>query len=183
MHVTGPRDAEHFMSVNVSGVDVGRNGFPDFVSHVLDRNSLEPHHLRLEVTETSLVPSSEIARDNLDRLQHLGVGISIDDFGTGYSNLGYLKYLPLTALKIDRAFAGDAHCNSISQSIVRMLVALGRELDVDVVAEGLEKPETVETLRNLGCCLAQGYHFFRPLAVSDAISLVTEGLGARQRPA
>ena len=172
MRLTRPDLDQLYMSVNVSGDDIGRQGFTDFVAHTLDRNGLLPHHIRLEVTETSLVPSSDTARENLDRLQQLGIGISIDDFGTGYSNLGYLKFLPLTALKIDRAFAGDAHGNSVSRSIVRMLVALGRELDVDVVAEGLENQETVETLRELGCCLAQGYHFFKPLAVGDAKALI-----------
>ena len=166
-------DRDLFMSVNVSGLDLGRATFPDFLNHVMDLNGVDPRSLRLEVTETSLVPSSPTAQDNLDRLRQAGIGISIDDFGTGYSNLGYLKHLPLTALKIDRSFAADAHANSVSQSIVRMLVALGRELGVDVVAEGLETSEAAQTLRDLGCLLAQGFHFFKPMPESQAFALAT----------
>ncbi len=183
MHRIAPDLADLYMSINVSGADIGRVGFPDFVAHVLDLNGLDPRHIRLEVTETSLVPSSDAAEMNLDCLQSRGIGISVDDFGTGYSNLGYLKNLPLTALKIDRAFAGDAHSNAVSQSIVRMLVTLGRELGVDIIAEGLETVESANLLRDLGCRLAQGYQFFKPLPVADAFKLLSSGPDNLQQPA
>lgn len=161
-----------YVSVNISGFDVGRDDFLDFLEHVLDKNGLERHHLRLELTETALVPSSETAEANLRTLQQNGFNISVDDFGTGYSNLGYLKTLPLTALKIDRAFAGDADTNDVSKSIVRMLVTLGRDLGVDIVAEGLETQKCVDTLRDLGCPMAQGFHFYKPMTPDDAANLL-----------
>ena len=166
-----------YVSVNVSGFDVGQDGFLDFLEHVLDKNGLERRHLRLELTETALVPSSETAAANLRKLQMQGFNISVDDFGTGYSNLSYLKTLPLTALKIDRAFAGDADENAVSKSIVRMLVTLGRDLGVDIVAEGLETQNCVDTLAELGCPLAQGYHYFKPMSPGDAETLL-----ANRRP-
>ena len=152
-----------YATVNVSGIDIDRPDFIDFLSHVLDRHGLMPGNLRLEVTETALVPCSEVAAQNLARLQKLGFGIAVDDFGSGYSNLSYLKILPLTTLKIDRSLASDASTNTVTQSIVRMLIALGREMGVDIVAEGLETRRDVETLRALGCLYAQGFHFFRPM--------------------
>lgn len=163
-----------YVSVNVSGFDVGQDGFLDYLEHVLDQNKLERQHLRLELTETAMVPTSETAAANLQKLQVHGFNISVDDFGTGYSNLGYLKTLPITALKIDRAFAGDAHENEVSKSIVRMLVTLGRDLGVDIVAEGLETQSCVETLRDLGCPLAQGYHFYKPMPANDVEILLNQ---------
>lgn len=161
-----------FASINVSGQDVDRAGFVDFLEHALDRNDLLPDQVKLEVTETALVPDSEQAAQNLEQLRRLGCGISIDDFGTGYSNLGYLKALPLTALKIDRSFAGDAVSNTVSRSIVRMLVGLGHDLGVDVIAEGLETEEDVDMLRACGCQLAQGYVFHRPMPFAQLKALL-----------
>ncbi|SHG41768.1 EAL domain-containing protein [Cognatishimia maritima] len=157
------RDRPLFASVNISGQDVGRAGFVDFLEHLLDLHDLDPKMIKLEVTETALLPEDDQVAANLVLLRQLGCGISIDDFGTGYSNLGYLKALPLTALKIDRAFAGDVSKNPVSRSIVRLLVGLGRELGVDVIAEGLEAQEDVEILCESGCRYAQGFHFYKPM--------------------
>ena len=163
MRALNPATRSLFASINISGADMGRPEFIDFLSHTLDLHGLNPQDVKLEVTETALVPDSPHAENNLKRLKDFGCGLSIDDFGTGYSNLAYLKELPLTALKIDRAFAGDAHANAVSHSIVKMLIGLAQELDVDIVAEGLETGEDVDTLRRLGCGLAQGYFFDKPL--------------------
>ncbi len=161
-----------FATVNISGEDIGRRGFVDFLTHVMDLNDIRPNELKLEVTEHALVPDSAQAERNLKRLKDLGCGVAIDDFGTGYSNLSYLKQLPLTALKIDRSFAGDAHCNSVSRSIVRMLLTLGNELGVDVIAEGLETEKDVETLMQLGCKYAQGYFFSKPVNADKFCELI-----------
>lgn len=164
--------ADFFMSVNISGQDLGRREFVDFLAHALDLHDLAPQQLKLEVTETALIDDKEIADRTLQGLRQLGCGISVDDFGTGYSNLGYLKSLPLTALKIDRAFAGDAARNSVSKGIVRLLIALGKELDVHIIAEGLETTADVETLSGLGCAYAQGYFFHRPMPLPDLLEVI-----------
>ena len=169
-HLTA--ESGFYVAVNVSGKDIGREGFVDFVAHVLELQGVQPQHLKIEVTETALVDDPETAAKHLQSLQELGCGISIDDFGTGYSNLAYLKKLPLTTLKIDRAFAGDAHANSVSRSIVSMLLGLGREMGVEIVAEGLETIDDVETLRSLGCQFAQGFYFHRPTSESEIIALL-----------
>ncbi|MDA8586116.1 EAL domain-containing protein [Rhodobacteraceae bacterium] len=166
---------ELYVSVNISGVDIGQTDFPNFLDHVLDQNGLDQRHLRLELTETALVPASDIASANLQRLQEQGFKIAVDDFGTGYSNLAYLKHLPLTVLKIDRAFAGDAHENAVSKRIVRMLVTLGDELGVDIVAEGLETQRSADALRDLGCLFAQGYHYYKPMPANKALDALNSG--------
>lgn len=162
-----------YISVNISGKDIIRPGFVDFVAHALDRHDLPASALKLELTETSLVVDPAAAATNLSQLRRLGCGISIDDFGTGYSNLAYLKTLPLTVLKIDRAFAGDAHENPVSRSIVRMLIELSEDLGVDVVAEGLETREDVDTLLELGCAFAQGYYFCKPASEANITAILS----------
>jgi EAL domain-containing protein (putative c-di-GMP-specific phosphodiesterase class I) len=174
---------DFFTTVNISGEDISRPEFFDFLAHVLDLNSLEPRHVRLEVTETALVMNSDLVTETLRRLRELGVGIAIDDFGTGYSNLAYLGKLPLTALKIDRAFAGDAYANPVSHSIVKMMINLGHELRVKVVAEGLETPEDVQTLRDMGCDYAQGYYFAKPMAEGDLSDMIAYNKGNRRNVA
>ncbi len=162
-----------FASVNISGDDICRPNFADMLLHIIDLNELDPCHIKLEVTETSLIGDFETADRNLKRIRDLGCGISVDDFGTGYSNLAYLKSLPLTTLKIDRAFAGDAFENPVSRGIVRMLLTLGKELNVDIIAEGLETSDDVQTLHQLGCKYAQGYFYHKPMPEADLTSVLS----------
>lgn len=163
-----------FLSINVSGKDIGRRGFIDFLGFTLEANDLSPEDVKLEITETALIPDVAIANKNLKQLQDLGCGISIDDFGTGHSNFAYLRSLPLTSLKIDRAFAGEAHSNPVSQSIVKLLIKLGRDLDVDIIAEGVETSDDVATLRSLGCQFAQGYYYHRPIPESELSAVISD---------
>ncbi len=167
-----------FASVNISGQDIDRPDFVDLVAHALDQHGIQPDTLRLEVTETALVPDSAVAERNLARIRALGCGISVDDFGTGYSNLAYLKSLPLTAIKIDRAFAADVNANPVSRGIVKMLLGLGNDLAVDVVAEGLEDADTAQELRALGCGFAQGYFYYRPMPEDALAALLSGGADA-----
>lgn len=169
-----------FASINISGHDVARPGFAAQLADILSRHNIPPELIKLEVTETAFVPDNEDVLDNLHGIQSLGCGLSIDDFGTGYSNLAHLKTMPLSALKIDRAFAGDAHCNRVSGSIVSMLVGLGSALNVDIVAEGVETDVDVQTLSDLGCSLAQGYYFHRPTERKDLLSLLNTRPGGSE---
>ena len=161
-----------FLSVNVSGRDIARHGFADFVDFVINAAGLVPNHINLEITETALVPDAESTHENFRRFKLLDCGISIDDFGTGHANLAYLKAIPVTTLKIDRIFAGDARNSPISQSIVNLLIRLGKDLGVNVVAEGLESKEDVDMLRALGCEFGQGYYFHKPMREHDLKRLI-----------
>jgi EAL domain-containing protein (putative c-di-GMP-specific phosphodiesterase class I) len=121
------------------------------------------HLLRLEFTESTLVGDPARALEVLQALHDLGVGISIDDFGTGYSSLSYLKHLPADELKIDRSFVAGLLTLTEDAVLVRATIDLGHNLGMTVVAEGVEDAATETVLRDLGCDVAQGYHFARPL--------------------
>lgn len=162
-------ESDLFASVNISGVDMARDNFSESLKQVLDKNDLDPKNLKLELTETALLPNVKNTTENFEQIRHLGCGISIDDFGTGYSNLVYLKSLPLTAIKIDRAFTNDVRTNPFSRGIIKMLVGLGSDLNVDIVAEGLESKEDVKVVHDLGCRFAQGYYFSAPVSESEII--------------
>lgn len=163
-----------FISINVSGQDITRPDFVGFLKAAIKKHNVPPQCIKLEVTETSIVHDIDNAVENLKLIRALGCGISVDDFGTGYSNLAYLKLLPLTVLKIDRAFGGDAYENHVSRGIVRMLITLGDNLGVDVIAEGLETIDDVDTLLELGCLYAQGYYFFKPMPEAELAGVLAE---------
>ena len=154
------------VSVNVSALQLRQSGFPEQVAEVLRETGLPGRRLCLELTETVVMHDANVASDSFGALRALGVRVSIDDFGTGYSSLSLLRSLTVDQLKIDRSFlpdlGGDAH-----DPVVAAVVALGRALGLDVVAEGVETPEQVAELRRLGCPLAQGYLFGRPLPADE----------------
>lgn len=114
-----------------------------------------------------MMSKPEHVADLLGQLRQLGVTIAIDDFGTGYSSLAYLRQLPIDTLKIDRSFVMDADRNEEDAQIVRTILALGHSLNLNVVAEGIESKQQAELLRSLGCQIAQGYFFAKPLTVAD----------------
>ncbi|MEU8606978.1 bifunctional diguanylate cyclase/phosphodiesterase [Actinoplanes sp. NPDC048791] len=119
--------------------------------------------LRLEVTETAVMANPALALTTLNRLHGLGISLSIDDFGTGYSSLSYLRRLPIDELKIDRSFVFAMDSNANDAALVRGAVDLGHNLGLTVVAEGVETAAHVAALRQLGCDLAQGFHYARPM--------------------
>ena len=106
----------------------------------------------------------------LTRLARLGVRIAIDDFGTGYSSLGYLKRLPVDEIKIDRSFVLGMEADTKDTAIVRSVIELAHNLDLSVVAEGVETRETLDLLQTMGCDLAQGYHLSRPILATDLLA-------------
>jgi EAL domain-containing protein (putative c-di-GMP-specific phosphodiesterase class I) len=151
------------IAVNVSVAELMHRDFADSLADSLARSGAQPSWLTLELTETLLAEGSAEVLDLLRRLRAMGVGLSVDDFGTGYSNLAYLDRLPITEIKIDRSLVGDLRLNSARRIIVGAVIALGRELGIDVVAEGVECVEDLEVLRGMGCPLGQGFTFSRPL--------------------
>ncbi|MFN0101809.1 MAG: EAL domain-containing protein [Bryobacteraceae bacterium] len=126
----------------------------------------------LEVTESVLIGEIEAAAEILRRLHEAGVGLMIDDFGTGYSSLTYLTNLPFDALKIDHSFVSRLEIDENCGEVIKAVVTLARNLKLDVVAEGVETPEQLESLRRIGCPYAQGYYFAKPVDVETATKLV-----------
>lgn len=151
------------VAINLSPLQFSSAALIDTVRMALESNNLGPGLLTLEITETTAMRDADATLRVLDELTAMGVQIAIDDFGTGYSSLLYLKRLPATELKIDRAFITDLESSSEDAAIVASIVALGRALNLRVVAEGVETQGQREHLKQLGCDVYQGYLLSRPL--------------------
>jgi diguanylate cyclase (GGDEF)-like protein len=162
------------VSVNISPTDLVDDDFPAQVAAGLHRHRLPPTRLVLEVTESLLMADRERAVRVLERLRSTGVGISIDDYGTGYSSLAYLASLPVTELKLDRAFVGSMNGSPRAAVVVTSTLQLARSLGLVLVAEGVEDAATVAALSALDCDLVQGYHVSRPLPPGQLAGWLTD---------
>jgi diguanylate cyclase (GGDEF)-like protein/PAS domain S-box-containing protein len=151
------------VAVNVSVRNLLDIEFPKQVQALLDAWRLDAARLEVEITEDAVLTNPIRTKAILDELAAMGVRLSIDDFGTGYSSLAYLKRLPITQIKIDRSFVMGMATNEDDATIVRSTIDLGRNLGLDVVAEGVEAEAIWNELRTLGCTIAQGYYLSRPL--------------------
>jgi diguanylate cyclase (GGDEF)-like protein/PAS domain S-box-containing protein len=156
------------IAVNLSARQFQQNNLPILVSKVLRETGLNPKYLELEITETSLIQNSEIARKILDDLHSLEVSISLDDFGTGYSSLGYLKKYPFHKIKIDQYFVRGLKNVPQDIAIISAVIILGNGFNLRVVAEGVETKEQLDLLTSLNCEEMQGYFFSKPLPVGEA---------------
>jgi diguanylate cyclase (GGDEF)-like protein len=156
------------MAVNVSGRQLDDDELIEDVRSALQESGLDPKTLTLEITETTLMRDAEATARRLHMLKQLGVRIAIDDFGTGYSSLAYLRQFPVDALKIDRSFISGIAGSKGSAALIHTLVQLGKTLDIETLAEGIEERSQLETLQREHCDHGQGFLFSRPLDV-DAI--------------
>lgn len=174
---TLPADFE--VSVNFSASQCRQPGLVNEVQQILQETGLPPANLNLELTESILLEDLNEARNVLQSLKNLGIGLKMDDFGTGYSSLKYLCELPFDCLKIDRSFVSGLDRNDTdSETMIETILQLARNLRMETVAEGVETRSHVEILRNMGCEFGQGYFFSRPLRASDADALLEENLRA-----
>jgi len=166
------------ISVNVSSQQLGRRGFIGDVRHALQEADIEPSLLTLEITETTLTSDIAAAGEQLEVLRELGVSIAIDDFGTGYASLSQLKRIPVDILKIDRAFVAAIAPGGSGHALLEAIVGVGRALSLTVVAEGIEEPEQLAALTEMGCELAQGFLLGRP-GSAQAIDALARPRGTR----
>jgi diguanylate cyclase (GGDEF)-like protein len=155
------------VAVNVATSDLLDEQFPEGLGALLAEQGLAPSWLELEITERTIMANPPQARTALTRLRAMGVRVSVDDFGTGYSSLADLKDLPVDAVKIDRTFVRDMENDANDAAVVRAVIDLGRDLGLQVIAEGVEDEETWNRLAGLGCNLAQGYHLGPPLSAKE----------------
>jgi len=160
------------MSVNVSARQLGMPHFAQRVEAILNKHSMRPDSLILEITESALVQTIET--DIINHLKNLGIQISLDDFGTGYSSLAYLSQLPLDHLKIDRSFIADIHRFPHAVTVVKSIIALARTLGIRVIAEGVEDGEVLPLLAAEGCEGYQGYHLSKPLPAREMAARLPE---------
>jgi diguanylate cyclase (GGDEF)-like protein/PAS domain S-box-containing protein len=156
------------ISVNVAPRQLEDDGFINDVRDALRASGLEPRRLVLEITESQIMRTPELAKERLHALRALGVRIAIDDFGTGYSSLSHLQFFPVDELKIDRSFVARVDDGDRGASFVRTMVSLAQSLGVEVVAEGIEHDAQERFLTTLGCDTGQGYLFSRPMTGDDA---------------
>jgi EAL domain-containing protein (putative c-di-GMP-specific phosphodiesterase class I) len=167
------------LGVNVSARHLMSRDFVVEIEDLLRAWPIEPSRLKLEITETTIMADPHHAEDVLGALSALGVRVAIDDFGTGYSSLAYLKRLSVDELKIDRSFVIDMRESESSAVIVRSIVQLAHNLGLTVVAEGVEDYDTMQTLGELGCDMAQGFYLSRPLSAEQVLPWLTEFPGGR----
>lgn len=153
------------VAVNVSARQLVDVRFPCQVSEILKATGLDAERLCLEITESTLMPQNAVSV--LQQIRKLGVALSIDDFGTGYSSLAYLKQLPVDGVKLDQTFVRGLPDDVNDAAIARAVIALGRSLKLAVVAEGVEREDQFECLRELGCDAIQGYLISRPMSENE----------------
>ncbi|MDH3727326.1 MAG: EAL domain-containing protein [Myxococcales bacterium] len=165
------------VGVNVSAQQFEDPMFIDKVRNALRETKLPPEFLELEVTESSLMSDAAVAGNLLREIRDVGVRIAIDDFGTGYSSLMYLHEFPLNGLKIDKNFVQSVGSHGRGGPISNMIIGLGQNLGLEVIAEGVETEEQLEYMRHLGCDIAQGYLYSRP----ESTETLTPWLKANQR--
>jgi diguanylate cyclase (GGDEF)-like protein/PAS domain S-box-containing protein len=151
------------VAVNISSVQFRSPELADEIERIVTASGIRPEQIELEITESGLMEDPAGVARILQRLRAIGLTIAIDDFGTGYSSLAYLKSFPVSVLKIDRSFVRDLENDVNDRGIAEAVISMARVLRVDVVAEGVETRGQLEILESMGCQLAQGYFFSRPL--------------------
>jgi EAL domain-containing protein (putative c-di-GMP-specific phosphodiesterase class I) len=164
-----PTDPPLCICVNLSARQLLHSDLVRQCRTVLEETRLAPGSLSLELTESAMMPDPESTVKLLCQLKSLGIKIALDDFGTGYSSIGYLRRFPIDCLKIDTSFVSRVMQDD---ETVRTIISLGRNLGLRVIAEGVETVEQAEKLRDLGCELAQGYHFSVPVIAQEATDLL-----------
>jgi len=160
------------VAVNVSASQFRQGNLLDVIQRALCDAELDPRCLELELTESAVMTDPEESARILNELNAMGVLVSVDDFGTGYSSMSYLRRFPIDKLKIDRGFVKDLMTRADDASIVRAIISLAHSLRLKVVAEGVETPEQLDSLKSMGCDQYQGFHFSPPLPAADFAALV-----------
>jgi EAL domain-containing protein (putative c-di-GMP-specific phosphodiesterase class I) len=155
------------VAVNVSTIQLNQKNFISMVADILEETNLSPEYLELEITESAVVSSFEDTVALLEKLHVIGVKISLDDFGTGYSSLNYLTQMPINTLKIDKAFIDKINNNPKDNYVAEAIISLAHNLNVKVIAEGVEDNIQLSLLREKHCDLIQGYLFSKPLEPRD----------------
>ena len=164
------------IAVNFSARQFQQFNLLQMVSNCLERTGLEPKYLELEITETTAMQDMDYTKNVLTQLQNMGVQIALDDFGTGYCSLAYLKKFPLNILKIDKSFVSGLTHDPCERAIASAVATLGRDLNLSVVAEGVETKEQLECLRSLHCQEIQGYYFSPAVSANDATKILINSL-------
>lgn len=163
------------VSVNISQIQVADHNMLSLIRDALDETGADPAWLVLELTESHFAGESPEIVDTFVKIRAMGLGLSIDDFGTGYSCLSYLERFPISEIKLDKNFVRDLGGSRVKQIIVHAVLGIGRELDVRVIAEGIETQAEQEMLQKLGCLYGQGFLFSKPISASEFLASTQDG--------
>jgi EAL domain-containing protein (putative c-di-GMP-specific phosphodiesterase class I) len=161
------------VNINLSVQDIRQGNLIEYIDQILAQTGLEGDCITLEITESMLIENISQTIDLLSQLKSRKIQISIDDFGTGYSSLNYLHRLPADNLKIDRSFVSQMQQGNRNYQVVSTIIALSNQLGLAVVAEGIETPQQLQWLQELGCEFGQGYLFSKPLSHQTVEALLT----------
>ncbi len=165
-------NADLTLSINASVRHLMKNDFIEEIQDLLKTSGIPADRLEIEITESIMI-DSEKALQRIEEIKKTGVQIAIDDFGTGYSSLSYLNRFPANLLKVDKSFIDKMNTSESSRQYVAEIISIGHIMGFDVISEGVEEPEQLETLKSIGCDYIQGYIWGRPLSAEDAEKLVT----------
>ncbi|MCH8078960.1 MAG: EAL domain-containing protein [Proteobacteria bacterium] len=160
------------VAVNLSAINLTNENLPEIIFSTLSKTNTKHEHLELELTESAVIEDPLRSISTLENLYNAGIKITIDDFGTGYSSFSYLKELPVTTLKIDKSFVMNMLTDNDDLSIVKTTIEMAHNLDLSVVAEGVEDNKTKDLLAELGCDMAQGYLISLPLSSKECIKFI-----------
>ena len=170
--------ADLTLSVNVSACHLMRNDFLDEVRDIVNTCGFPVKDLEIEITESVMIDSAEEALHCINAIKQMGAKIALDDFGTGYSSLSYLNSFPADILKVDKSFIDKMNTSDSSKQYVAAIISIGHIMNFDVISEGVEEPEQLDTLRSIGCDYIQGYIWGRPLPPEEAEALVLRSVAA-----
>jgi len=168
------------MAVNIAFPQVADESFVHMVMDALQQNEMPAECLELELTETTVIKNESLTLANLQQLLRSGVRISLDDFGTGFSSLSHLSDLPITGIKLDRAFVSPLGEEGNQTHIAAAMVNLAQKLNLETTAEGVEDGPCMEKIRGMGCDRVQGYYFSRPLSLEDLLPAAEQGFANKQ---
>lgn len=171
--------ADITLSVNISVRHLMKNDFLNEVMNILEKFNIPPHQLEIEITESIMIDSAEKAINCINEIKKMGVKIAIDDFGTGYSSLSYLNNFPADLLKVDKSFIDKMNSSESSKQYVAAIISIGHIMNFDVISEGVEEADQLETLRSIGCDYIQGFIWGRPMTPDAARELVVNYVNAK----
>jgi len=155
------------LALNIPATLAGDPDLPALLRDAIGIWGVDPARVTVELTERAFIEDKQSGYDNLLKLGELGVNISIDDFGTGYSSLSYFKHIPATELKIDKSFIDSMLVDTQDMELVKIIINIAHQFGMTVVAEGVEDSESLHSLRELGCDIAQGYYLAKPLPADE----------------
>lgn len=169
---TNERNSDVMLSVNVSVRHLMKNNFIDEIKRIISSHNVAPERIEIEITESIMIDSAEKALQRIDEIKAMGMKVAIDDFGTGYSSLSYLNNFPSDLLKIDKSFIDQMNLSESSRQYVAMIISIGHILNLKVISEGVESPEQVKVLKDIGCDYIQGYVWGKPVPPEEAAKLM-----------